>query len=117
MLKFYGYNKCSTCRKAKLWLQVKGLELQEIDITEDPPTLAQLKKYYKASGKELKAFLNTSGVQYRALNMKEKVKTLSEAKILEMLSNEGRLLKRPIVTDGKKVTVGFREEEFAELWG
>lgn len=116
MLQFYGYNKCGTCRKAKQWLDARDLSFREIDITQKPPSLAQLKRLYQASGKELKAFLNTSGLQYRALNMKEKLKQLSELEVLKMLAQEGRLIKRPLVTDGKRVTVGFREEEFSTAW-
>ncbi len=117
MLKFYWYAKCDTCRRAKKWLESKGKKFEEIDITLAPPSLAQLKDYLKNSGKELKDFLNRSGVQYRELNMKEKVKSLTPDKILEMLSKEGRLIKRPIVSDGKKSTVGFDEAEFARTWG
>jgi len=116
MLKFFGYSKCDTCRKAKAWLLKRGQELQEVDITTEPPSLADLQSYLKKSGKPLAAFLNRSGVQYRALNMKEKVKTLSEGEILKLLAKEGRLIKRPIVSDGKKVTVGFDEKEFKENW-
>lgn len=116
MLKFYGYSKCDTCRRAKRWLESKGKKFEDIDITLDPPKLAELKSFLEKSGRMLKDFLNKSGLQYRALNMKEKVKALPEAKILEMLAKEGRLIKRPIVTDGKKVTVGFDEKEFAKHW-
>ncbi len=117
MLKFYWYAKCDTCRRAKKWLEAKGKKFEEIDITLDPPNLSELKGYVAKSGRDFKDFLNKSGIQYREQNMKDKVKTLPEAKILEMLSKEGRLLKRPIVTDGKKVTVGFDEKDFAKHWG
>jgi len=116
MLKFYWYAKCDTCRRAKKWLEAKGKKFEAIDITLDPPSLADLKDYFKKSGKELKDFLNRSGVQYRELNMKEKVKSLTPEKILEMLAKEGRLIKRPIVSDGKKATVGFDEAEFSRTW-
>jgi len=116
MLKFYWYAKCDTCRRAKRWLEAKGKKFEEIDITLAPPKLDELKSYLKKSGKELKDFLNRRGQQYRALDMKEKVKSLPEEKILGMLAGEGRLIKRPILTDGKKVTVGFDEKEFAQAW-
>lgn len=115
-MKFYGYNKCDTCRKAKKWLEAKGKKLEDIDITTNPPTYAQLKEYLDQSARPLKDFLNKSGQQYRALNMKEKVKELSEDEILKMLAKEGRLIKRPIVSDGKKVSVGFDEKDFKTLW-
>jgi arsenate reductase len=116
MLKFYWYSKCETCRRAKRWLEAKGKKFEEIDITLAPPSLAELKDYLKKSGKDLKEFLNKSGQQYRALNMKEKVKSLAPEQILEMLSKEGKLIKRPIVADGKRVTVGFDEKAFASAW-
>ena len=116
MLKFYWYAKCDTCRRAKKWLEAKGKKFEAIDITVDPPKLAELKDYLKKSGKELKDFLNRSGIQYREMNMKEKVKSLPPEKVLELLAKEGRLIKRPIVSDGKKVSVGFDEKEFAALW-
>lgn len=117
MLRFYWYSKCDTCRRAKKWLESKGRKFEEIDITLAPPSLADLKDYLKKSGRELKDFLNRSGVQYRELNMKDKVKSLPPEKILEMLAKEGRLIKRPILTDGKRITVGFDEKEFAKTWG
>lgn len=116
MLKFYGYKNCDTCRRAKKWLESKGHKLEEIDITSQPPSLSALKKCIAQSGKPLKEFLNKSGQQYRALNMKEKVKTLSGDELLGMLAREGRLLKRPLVTDGKQTSVGFDEREFQSLW-
>ncbi len=117
MLKFYGYNKCDTCRKAKKWLEGKKLSVQDIDITTTPPSLPELKTIFQKSSKPLKDFLNKSGEQYRALNMKEKVKSLSEEDLLKMLAANGRLLKRPLVFNGKISTVGFNEEEFQKIWG
>ncbi len=117
MMKFYWYSKCDTCRRAKKWLEGRGKKFEEIDITLAPPSLSELKDYLKKSGRELKDFLNRSGVQYRELNMKDKVKGLPPEKILEMLAKEGRLIKRPILSDGKRVTVGFDEKEFAKTWG
>jgi arsenate reductase len=117
MLKFYWYSKCDTCRRAKRWLESKKKAFEEIDITLKPPSAKELADCLKRSGKLLKDFLNTSGQQYRALGMKEKVKALAPEKILGMLAQEGRLIKRPIVTDGKKATVGFNESEFAATWG
>lgn len=116
MLKFYWYAKCDTCRRAKKWLEAKGKKFEAIDITLDPPSLSELKDYVAKSGRDYKDFLNKSGIQYREQNMKDKVKTLPEAKILEMLAKEGRLLKRPIVSDGKQATVGFDEKDFAKHW-
>lgn len=116
MLKFYHYAKCQTCVKAKKFLTGKQYALQEIDITTSPPSARELKELIKKSGKPYANFLNRSGVQYREKNMKEKVKQLSEDEIIKILSEDGRLIKRPIVTDGKKTTVGFNEEEFKKIW-
>lgn len=116
MLKLFAYNKCDSCRRAKKWLENHKKKYEEIDITLNPPTVSELKAYLKKSGQSLKDFLNKSGLQYRALNMKEKVKSLSEDEILKMMAQEGRLIKRPILTDGKRVSVGFDEKVFKEMW-
>lgn len=116
MLKFYHYAKCQTCVKAKKYLAGKKFTLQEIDITTSPPSVNELKTLIRQSGRPVTDFLNRSGVQYREKNMKEQVKKLSEDAIIVMLSQDGRLIKRPLVTDGKKSTVGFQEEEFSKQW-
>lgn len=116
-LTFYWYPKCGTCRKAKKWLDEKEIEYEAIHIVENPPSRAELEDLYKKSGLELKKFFNTSGKKYRELGLKDKVKTASEAELLDLLASDGMLLKRPIITDGEKVTVGFKEELFAETWG
>jgi arsenate reductase len=116
MLKFYGYKKCDTCRKAEKALAALGRTYEFVDITEAPPGRAALKKIVDQSGAELKKFFNTSGVQYKELGIKDKVKAMSESQILEMLAGNGRLLKRPLVTDGAKSTVGFDEAAFSKAW-
>ncbi len=116
MLKFYGYKKCSTCRKAENALVKLGRDYLFIDITENPPSQNALKKMVGQSGAELKKFFNTSGLQYKELNIKDKVKTLSQTDILSLLASNGRLLKRPIVTDGVHTTVGFDETQFQKAW-
>lgn len=116
MLKFYGYKKCSTCRKAEKVLEKSGQEYQFIDITETPPAQAALRTIVRQSGAELKKFFNTSGVQYKELKLKDKVAGMSEADILALLAGNGRLVKRPIVTDGARSTVGFDEKTFAKTW-
>jgi len=117
MLTFYGYAKCSTCVNAKKVLATLGRSIAEIDITTKPPSAAVLRSLIAKSGRPYTDFLNRSGVQYRERNMKEKVKTLPEDAIVAMLASEGRLLKRPIVTDGARVTVGFSAEAFEKTWG
>ena len=117
MLTFYGYAKCSTCVNAKKALLKLRPKMKEIDITLSPPSDKELSSLIKKSGRPYTDFLNRSGLQYRALNMKVKVKTLPEAAVIKLLASEGRLIKRPIVTDGKQVTVGFSPEEFSKVWG
>lgn len=116
-LKFYWYPKCGTCRKAKKWLDEHGLTYQEIHIVENPPAREELEEMYKKSGLEIKKFFNTSGQRYRNLGMKDRIKEASEEELLDLLASDGMLIKRPILTDGQKVTVGFNEEEYTNIWG
>lgn len=114
MIKFYGYSKCSTARKAKAWLNENNLEFENIEIVENPPTKEELRKMYEVSGYDIKKFFNTSGVKYRELGLKDVVKNESDEKLLEILSSDGMLIKRPIVYDGKNVVVGFKVDEWTE---
>jgi arsenate reductase len=115
-LKFYWYPKCGTCRKAKKWLEEHEVTFQEVHIVENPPTKEELASFYKKSGLELKKFFNTSGQKYRELGLKDKLAAMSEDEMLELLSSDGMLIKRPIAVDDQHVTVGFKEETFAEIW-
>ncbi|MBT2758312.1 arsenate reductase family protein [Mesobacillus foraminis] len=115
-LTFYWYPKCGTCRNAKKWLDANGLEYKEIHIVENPPSKEELESLYKKSGLELKKFFNTSGQKYRELGLKDKIKTAGEDELLELLASDGMLIKRPLLTDGDKVTVGFKEEEYKNMW-
>jgi arsenate reductase len=116
VLTFYGYKKCGTCRKAEKALEKVGVSYTFIDITEAPPSVSVLKKVALQAQIELKKLFNTSGVQYRELNIKAKLPAMSDKDILELLAGNGRLIKRPIVTDGVKSTVGFNEESFKKVW-
>ncbi|MBE3553759.1 MAG: Spx/MgsR family RNA polymerase-binding regulatory protein [Thermicanus sp.] len=116
MLKAYLYPQCGTSRKGKKWLQDNGIPFEEIHIVNNPPSKEELRRYWKQSGLPLKKFFNTSGELYKALNLKEKLPHLSEEEQLELLSTQGKLLKRPIITDGEQVTVGFDEEVFQRTW-
>ncbi len=113
---FYHYAKCATCVKAKKYLAGQGYRLREIDVTTDPPTAAVLTDLIQKSGRPYTDFLNRSGEQYRVLNMKEKVARLSEVEVIAMLAQNGRLIKRPIVSDGTRVTVGFNAESDPRVW-
>lgn len=114
MIKFYGYSKWSSVRKAKAWLKENNLEFEDIEIVKTPPTKEELEHMYKVSGYEIKKFFNSSGVKYRELGLKDVVKTESDDKLLEILSSDGMLIKRPIAFDGKNVVIGFKEEEWKE---
>lgn len=114
MIKLYGYNKWSSVRKAKGWLKDNGLEFEDIEIVKNPPTKEELENMYKVSGLELKKFFNSSGVRYKELGLKDVVKNESEDKLLELLSSDGMLIKRPIAFDGKNVVLGFKEEEWKQ---
>lgn len=116
VLKFYCYPRCTTCRRAKKWLDEQGVEYDEIHIVENPPTRAQIKEMYEQSGLELRRFFNSSGKRYRELNLKDKVRTASEDELLDLLASDGMLLRRPLTTDGTKVTVGFKEDQFESTW-
>lgn len=115
-LTVYQYSKCGTCRKAVKWLEQKGHNLTIIPVFEEPPTAKELAVLVENSGLELKKFFNTSGEVYKEMNLKDKLKEMSPEEQLNLLASNGRLIKRPIVTDGNKVTVGFKEEQFEEAW-
>ncbi|MCE7913641.1 MAG: arsenate reductase family protein [Nitrosomonas sp. PRO4] len=117
MLKFYGYKKCSTCRKAEQFLQQAGINYEFIDITENPPCGEELTVIVARADVPLHKFFNTSGVQYRELKIKQRLPALSHREIVALLASNGRLIKRPLITDGKRVTVGYDEKQFAAVWG
>ena len=110
----YQYKGCSTCRKAIKWLKEQGLEFTAIPIVESPPSAAELKRLYGLSGLPLKKFFNTSGQSYRNGDWKTKLATLDEAQQLAGLSQDGKLIKRPLLVAGDTVLVGFREETWSE---
>ena len=115
-LTFYWYPKCGTCRKAKKWLDEHKLSYKEVHIAEMPPSQEELFELWQKSGLELKKFFNSSGQKYRELGIKDKMKSASDQELLHLLASDGMLIKRPILTDGEKVTVGFKEEEFENEW-
>jgi arsenate reductase (glutaredoxin) len=114
---FYSYPKCGTCRKAKKWLEQHEVSFNEIHIVENAPTKEILTELYKSSGLELKKYFNTSGMKYRELGLKDKIPTATEDELLTILASDGMLVKRPVLTDGTKVTLGFNEKQFEEVWG
>lgn len=112
---FYWYPKCSTCQKARAFLQELGLTFKERHIVEEQPSLEELRDLYRRSDLELKRFFNTSGKLYRELNLTEKRASMTEEEQLALLASNGMLVKRPILDTGDRVLVGFREAEYRSL--
>ena len=111
---FIYYPKCSTCIKAKKWLDEEGVKYTERHIVEENPSFDELKEWWEKSGLPLKKFFNTSGMLYKEMQLKDKLPGMSEEEQLRLLSTNGMLVKRPIVVDGKTVLVGFKEAEWSE---
>lgn len=112
---FLEYPPCSTCKKAKKWLDDHGLSYTARHIKEENPTYEELCRWLEVSGLPLKKFFNTSGLQYKALELKDKLPQMSEDEQLRLLSSDGMLVKRPIVvTENGSVLVGFREEQWTQ---
>lgn len=111
---FIHYPKCTTCQKAKKWLDSHNISYTERNIKENNPTFDELSDWYKASELPLKKFFNTSGVLYREMELKNKLADMTEEEQLKLLSSDGMLVKRPIIADGNTVLTGFREREWEE---
>ncbi len=114
---FVCYPKCSTCRKAAQWLEERGISVAFRDIKEDRPTAAELDEWNRLSGLPLKRFFNTSGLQYKALGLKDRLPQMDREEQLQLLASDGMLVKRPILVDGNRVLVGFREAEWQAALG
>ena len=112
---FVCYPKCTTCQKARAWLDGHNVSYTLRDIKTENPTQEELHDWWQKSGLPLKRFFNTSGQLYKAMDLKEKLPTMSEEEQLALLATDGMLVKRPILVDGDRVRVGFREKEWAEL--
>lgn len=115
-LNFIQYPKCTTCKKAQKWLEENNIAYESIHIVEQTPTQEDLTNLYKKSGLPLKKFFNTSGNKYKELGLKDKLANMSEEEQLALLASDGMLIKRPIVTDGEKITLGFKESDFLGTW-
>ena len=111
---FLCYPKCTTCQKAKAYLDASGVAYELRDIKLENPTLEELTAWWKASGLPLKKFFNTSGLQYKALNLKDKLPTMTEEEQLALLATDGMLVKRPILVGDGFVLTGFRQAEWDE---
>lgn len=111
---FIEYPKCSTCKKAKKWLEENNIKFDDRHIVENNPTAEELKAWREKSGLEIKRFVNTSGLKYRELNLKDKLKEMTDDEIFDLLATDGMLVKRPLVIDGDTVLTGFRQAEWEE---
>ena len=111
---FVCYPKCTTCQKAKKWLDEHGAAYDFRDIKEDNPTEDELREWHARSGLPLKRFFNTSGLQYKALNLKDRLPGMSEDEQFALLASDGMLVKRPLLISEKCVLVGFKEADYAE---
>lgn len=111
---FLCYPKCTTCQKAKKWLDDNNIEYELRDIKLENPTLQELKEWYEQSGLPIKRFFNTSGLLYKSLDLKNKLPQMSENEMLSLLSSDGMLVKRPILVGEGLILVGFKESEWKE---
>ena len=111
---FVCYPRCTTCQKARRWLEERGAAVEERDIKEERPTADELRAWHAKSGLPLKRFFNTSGLKYKELGLKDKLPTLSEAEQYDLLASDGMLVKRPLLVAADFVLVGFKEKEWQE---
>jgi len=114
---FICYPRCTTCQKARKWLEEKGIAYEERHIKEDNPTLEEIKSWHKKSGLPLRKFFNTSGTLYKELNLKEKLPAMSEEEQYSLLATDGMLVKRPLLIGDGFVLVGFKEKEWQDTLG
>ena len=113
---FIWYPKCSTCQKAKKWLDSHEIEYTERHIVEENPTYEELKEWHQKSGLPLKKFFNTSGMLYKEMKLKDKLPEMSEDEQLKLLATNGMLVKRPVLVAEDKVLVGFKEAEWKNIY-
>lgn len=111
---FLCYPKCSTCQKAKAWLEERGISYDLRDIKQNNPTVEELTAWYQKSGLPLKKFFNTSGLLYKSMGLKDKLPQMSEDEMLKLLATDGMLVKRPLLVSDEFVLVGFKETEWTE---
>lgn len=109
------YPKCTTCQKAKKWLDDKSVEIETRHIKDENPSYNELKEWHEKSDLPLKRFFNTSGLLYKSLQLKDKLPTMSEDEQLKLLASDGMLVKRPILITEKGITTGFKEKEWEKL--
>ena len=109
---FIEYPKCSTCKKAKKWLEENNIEFENRHIIEETPTVKELTKWIKESELDIKKWFNTSGLKYKELNLKEKLSNMSDKEKIELLASDGMLIKRPVLVSDKGIFIGFNEDKW-----
>lgn len=112
---FIEYPKCTTCKKAKKWLDDHNVEYTDRNIVEENPSYEELKEWYEKSGLPLKKFFNTSGMLYKEMNLKDKLSNMSEEEQLKLLASNGMLIKRPLLVGDDFIRLGFKEAEYGEM--
>ena len=112
---FIEYPKCSTCKKAKKWLEDNDIRFVDRNIIEEKPKEKELKEWIKNSEKDIKKWFSTSGLKYKELKLKEKLNIMSESEKIELLASDGMLIKRPILISDKGIAIGFKEKEWESL--
>ena len=115
-LLFIEYPKCSTCQKAKKWLEENNIKFEDRHIINNNPTEEELSKWIKLSNKDIKSWFNTSGLKYRKLNLKDKLPSMSDAEKIKQLASDGMLVKRPIFISDNGILIGFKEKEWKEFF-
>ncbi|MCX4302647.1 MAG: arsenate reductase family protein [Clostridia bacterium] len=112
---FIEYPKCSTCKKAKKWLEDNNVEFVDRNIVEERPNSQELTKWIKESNEDIKRWFNTSGLKYKELNLKEKLLIMDESEKIELLASDGMLVKRPLLVTDKGIFIGFKEDKWKEI--
>ena len=113
---FIEYPKCSTCQKAKKWLQDNKIKFEDRNIVEDNPTAEELKRWIRLSGKDIKKWFNTSGLKYRELKLSQKLNNMTDEGKNDILASDGMLVKRPIFISDECILIGFKQEEWEEFF-
>ncbi len=112
---FIEYPKCSTCKKAKKWLEENNVEFVDRNIVTDTPIQEELSKWIERSGQDIKKWFNTSGLKYKELNLKDRLVNMSNEEKIELLASDGMLIKRPLLISDKGIFTGFKEEKWEEI--
>ena len=116
MIKFYQYSNCTTCKKAAKFLNEYGVSYEPIDIVQHTPTKKDFEDIIEKTGVEVNKLFNTHGAKYRELNLKDKLKDMSDDEKLDLLASDGMLVKRPLAISGEKITLGFKEDQYKDIW-